>query len=252
MLIPALIPIIIPVSIDNSWYDELGDRWWDPHGPVGLLHDLNAARFGYFKKVLGRLEGLRLLDVGCGGGLLAERFAREGASVTGIDLSRESLFAARRHARAGVVEIDYVNANAESFPFLDSAFDAVVSTDFLEHVTDLDRVVSESARVLKPSGLFLYETINRTITSRVVGIYLFERVLKLIPERTHDASMFIKPAELHRVMARHNLVNRETRGVSPVANRLGALAGLIKRGSAGPLHISNDLSLSYIGHGVKA
>ncbi|HJQ70077.1 MAG TPA: bifunctional 2-polyprenyl-6-hydroxyphenol methylase/3-demethylubiquinol 3-O-methyltransferase UbiG [Blastocatellia bacterium] len=240
------------MSIDNSWYDELGDRWWDPHGPVGLLHELNAARFGYFKKVLGTVEGLSVLDVGCGGGLLAERFACEGASVTGIDLSRESLFAARRHARADRVEIDYVNANAESFPFLDSAFDAVVSTDFLEHVTDLDKVVSESARVLKPAGLFLYETINRTIVSRVVGIYLFERVLKLIPEHTHDASMFIKPAELHEVMARHNLVNRETRGVSPVANRLGALAGLIKRGSAGPLHISNDLSLSYIGYAVKA
>jgi len=239
------------VSIDNSWYDELGDEWWDPHGPVGLLHDLNAARFAYFKNVLGGVAGLTILDVGCGGGLLAERFAREGATVTGIDLSRESLFAARRHARAEEVEVDYVNANAEAFPFVDSAFDAVVSTDFLEHVADLDTVVGESARVLKPDGLFLYETINRTIVSRVVGIYLFERVLKLIPENTHDPAMFIKPAELHKVMARHNLANREIRGVSPVANRLGALAGLIKRGSAGPLHISDNLSLSYIGYGVK-
>lgn len=239
------------MSIDNHWYDDLGDKWWDPHGPVGLLHNLNATRFGYFKGVLGRVEGSSLLDVGCGGGLLAECFAREGARVTGIDLSRASLFAARRHAQAAGVEVDYVNADAESFPFLDAAFDAVVSSDFLEHVSDLDGVVAEAARVLKPSGLFLYETINRTMVSRIVGIYLFERVLKLIPEHTHDPNMFIKPAELHEVMARHKLANRETRGVSPVANRLGALAGLIKRGSAGPLHISNDLSLSYIGYAMK-
>ncbi len=239
------------MSIDNQWYDELGDKWWDPHGPVGLLHDLNTTRFGYFKNVLGRIEALSVLDVGCGGGLLAERFASEGASVTGIDLSRASLFAARRHAHAAEVEVNYVNANAESFPFVDGVFDVVVSTDFLEHVSDLDKVVSESARVLKPSGFFLYETINRTLVSRIVGIYLFERVLKLIPEHTHDASMFIKPAELHEVMARHNLANRETRGVSPVASRLGALAGLVKSGSAGPLQISDDLSLSYIGYGIK-
>ena len=240
------------MSIDNDWYDELGDKWWDPHGPVGLLHELNAARFGYFKNILGKIEGLSILDVGCGGGLLAECFAREGASVTGIDLSRASLFAARRHARTEGNEIDYVNANAESFPFIDCVFDAVVSSDFLEHVPDLDKVVGEAARVLKPRGLFLYETINRTILSRIVGIYLFERVLKLIPEHTHDPNMFIKPVELHKAMARHNLANRETRGVTPVANRLGALAGFIKRGSAGPFHISDDTSISYVGYAIKS
>jgi 2-polyprenyl-6-hydroxyphenyl methylase/3-demethylubiquinone-9 3-methyltransferase len=242
------------MSIDNQWYDELGDKWWDPEGPVGVLHDLNAARFGYFKNVLSKvkkIKGVSILDVGCGGGLLAECFAREGAAVTGIDLSRASLFAARRHARASSIEIDYVNAAAGSFPFMDGVFDAVVSSDFLEHVSDLDRVIGESARVLKPAGVFMYETINRTIMSRVVGIYLFERVLKLIPEHTHDPAMFIKPAELHEVMARHNLANRETRGVTPVANRLEALAGLIKRGSAGPFQISNDTALSYIGYAVK-
>jgi 2-polyprenyl-6-hydroxyphenyl methylase/3-demethylubiquinone-9 3-methyltransferase len=219
------------MSIDNYWYDDLGDRWWDPHGPVGLLHELNSARFEYFKNVLGDLDRLSILDVGCGGGLLAESFARQGARVTGIDLSRESLFAARRHARAAEITIDYVNANAESFPFTDSLFDAVVSSDFLEHVFDLDRVISESARVMKPSGLFMYETINRTLISRMVGIYLFERVLKLVPPHTHDPSMFIKPEELHEVMARHNLINRES--------------------SAGPFHITDDTSVSYIGYAVK-
>lgn len=239
------------MSIDNYWYDELGDKWWDPRGPVGVLHELNAARFEYFKNVLGRIDGLSVLDVGCGGGLLAECFAREGASVTGIDLSRTSLFAARRHARAAGIKIDYINANAESFPLVDGLFDAVVSSDFLEHVSDLDKVVSEAARVLKPSGLFLYETINRTIISRIVGIYLFERVLKLVPRHTHDPKMFIKPDELHEVMARHSLINRETRGVTPVANRLGALAGFIKRRSAGPFHITDDTSISYIGYAIK-
>jgi 2-polyprenyl-6-hydroxyphenyl methylase/3-demethylubiquinone-9 3-methyltransferase len=239
------------MAIDNQWYDELGDEWWDPHGPVGLLHDLNTARFGYFKGVLGEVKELTVLDVGCGGGLLSECFAREGARVFGLDLSRESLFAARRHAGASGLAIDYVNADAESFPLIDNVFDAVVSSDFLEHVTDLDRVVGECARVLKPAGLFLYETINRTVTSRVVGIWLFERVLRLIPTHTHDPNMFIKPDELHETMARHKLSNRETRGIGPEANRLGALAGFIKRGSPGPFHIMDDLSISYVGYGVK-
>jgi 2-polyprenyl-6-hydroxyphenyl methylase / 3-demethylubiquinone-9 3-methyltransferase len=240
------------MSIDNEWYDELGDKWWDPRGPVGILHDINKARFGYFKSVLGRIEGLSILDVGCGGGLLTECFAREGARVTGLDLSRASLFAARRHARARGFDIDYVNANAESFPLTGGLFDAVVSSDFLEHVADLGRVVSECARVLKPDGLFLYETINRTIMSRVVGIWLFERVLKLIPEHTHDPNMFIKPVELHEAMSRHGLANRETRGIGPQANRLGALAGFFKRGSPGPFHITDDVSISYVGYGIKS
>jgi 2-polyprenyl-6-hydroxyphenyl methylase/3-demethylubiquinone-9 3-methyltransferase len=240
------------MKIDNHWYEKLGDSWWDSGGPIGLLHEINPARFGYFREALGSLKGLRLLDVGCGGGLLAECFAREGALVTGVDLSLSSLVAAKRHSETGEMRIDYVNASGDSLPFLDSSFDAVVSADFLEHVTSFETVVAECARVLKPSGLFLYDTINRTLRSRVVAIWLFERVLGLIPKHTHDARLFIKPEELRRAMARNGITNRDTRGLAPERGPLAALAGLAKNRRAGSYRITEDTAISYVGYGVKA
>jgi 2-polyprenyl-6-hydroxyphenyl methylase/3-demethylubiquinone-9 3-methyltransferase len=138
-------------SIDNRWYDRLGDSWWDEAGPVGALHHLNPARFAYFQNVLGDLSGRRVLDLGCGGGIFSETLARAGALVTGVDLSGASLRAAGRHARAGGLKIDYVNSDGLCLPFAGSSFDVVVTTDFLEHVTDpgrerLDRAAGETAR----------------------------------------------------------------------------------------------------------
>jgi 2-polyprenyl-6-hydroxyphenyl methylase/3-demethylubiquinone-9 3-methyltransferase len=239
------------MPIDNDWYNELGDRWWDPEGPVGLLHDLNGARFAYFKSVMGALDGVRVLDVGCGGGLLAARLAEEGAQVSGVDLSHTSLVAAKAHMEAAGLSIDLVTARGESLPLLDSSFDAVVSSDFLEHVPDLDAVIAECARLLKPGGLFLYETINRTMLARVTAIWLFERALGLIPPHTHDADMFIKPSELHGCLARHGIENRETRGITPEAGAFGALVALVRERRAGAFKISDDTSISYLGYGVK-
>jgi 2-polyprenyl-6-hydroxyphenyl methylase/3-demethylubiquinone-9 3-methyltransferase len=240
------------MKIDNRWYDDLGDSWWDSDGPIGPLHEMNPARFGYFKGVLGNLEGLRVLDVGCGGGLLSECFAREGALVYGIDLSQSSLAAARRHGETVGNNIDYVNATGDLLPFPDSSFDAVMSADFLEHVMSLDSVIAECSRVLKTSGIFLYDTINRTIRSRVVVVWLFERVMRLIPRHTHDPRMFIKPEELHRAMARHGIRNRETRGLSPGRGPLAALLRLARNRRTGSYVITGDTAISYLGYGVKS
>jgi len=239
------------MTIDNRWYDDLGDRWWDLKGPVAPLHDLNPARFSYFARAAGDLEGAKVLDVGCGGGILADNFARAGARVTGLDLSHASLVSADRHSRDNSLEIDFVNATGDSIPFGDSSFDIVVTSDFLEHVENLDGTVGECARVLRPGGLFMYETINRTFRARFVAVWLLERTLHLIPENTHDPRMFIKPETLREVMERHGILNRETRGVAPAAGAFGALIGFIKRGSAGPFKITRDTSIAYIGFGNK-
>ena len=240
------------MTIDNRWYDDLGDRWWDPAGPVAPLHDLNPARFAYFERAAVNLEGERVLYVGCGGGILADNFARAGALVTGVDLSHASLVSAKRHSRDSSLEIDFVNAKGETIPFCGSSFDIVVTSDFLEHVPDFAGVIAECARVLKPGGLFMYETINRTFRARVVAIWLLERLLGLIPRNTHDPRMFIKPDDLRRIMARHGIMNRETRGVGPAAGPVRALIGFIKRGSAGAFKIPDDTSIAYIGFGRKA
>jgi 2-polyprenyl-6-hydroxyphenyl methylase/3-demethylubiquinone-9 3-methyltransferase len=239
------------VTIDNRWYDDLGDDWWDESGRIGPLHRLNPARWEYFKRVAGTLSGLRVLDVGCGGGLLAEQFARADAQVTGVDLSRSSLAAARRHAQTSRLAINYVNATGERLPFTDAAFAVIVSADFLEHVSDLDGVVGECARVLEPGGLFLYDTINRTLRSRLIAVWLFERVLKIIPRHTHEHRLFIKPTELHAAMARHGIANRETRGLGPQGNQLAALVGYITKRRFPKIGATDDTAVSYIGYGVK-
>jgi 2-polyprenyl-6-hydroxyphenyl methylase/3-demethylubiquinone-9 3-methyltransferase len=127
----------------------------------------------------------------------------------------------------------------------------IVSADFLEHVTNLDAVVAECARVLEPGGLFLYDTINRTLRSRIVGIWLFERVLKIIPRNTHEHRLFIKPAELRAAMARHGIENRETRGLGPQGNLLAALVGYVTKHRFPKIGVTDDTSVSYIGYGVK-
>src|SRR5262245_5027389 len=151
----------------------MAGTWWDEAGFLHTLAALNPARFGYMRRVL--IEelgldpaGLPVLDIGCGGGLLAEEFARLGCNVTGLDPSEESLAAARTHAAAQGLAIDYHCAPGEALPFGDASFDVVYCCDVLEHVHDLPQVIAETARVLRPGGTYLYDTINRTLRSRLV------------------------------------------------------------------------------------
>ena len=157
-------------SLDNALYDRLADSWWDESGLLHSLTALNPARFGYMRRVLVeelRISplGLRVLDIGCGGGLLAEEFARLGCVVTGVDPSAESLAAAREHAMSQGLAIRYQCARGEALPFADASFDAAFCCDVLEHVDDLSRVIAETARVLRPRGIYLFDTINRTFLS---------------------------------------------------------------------------------------
>jgi 2-polyprenyl-6-hydroxyphenyl methylase/3-demethylubiquinone-9 3-methyltransferase len=212
------------MPVDNTIYDRLADSWWDEGGFLYTLKALNPVRFGYMRRVLlDELNlppaGLRVLDVGCGGGLLAEEFARLGCAVTGIDPSNESLAVARRHAEQQRLRITYRPAAGEALPFAEASFDVVYCCDVLEHVDDLRSVVAESARVLQPGGVYLYDTINRTLASRLTVILLLQEWswTRLMPPGLHDWQRFIRPDELHRLMEQHGLVP-------------GGLAGLKARG----------------------
>src|SRR5438309_5609242 len=147
---------------DLTLYDWLSDTWWTPGAALNQLQDFNPLRLAYFREVAGPLRGKSILDVGCGGGILAEDLAREGAQVTGIDLSSASVDQAQRHARAGGLAIDYRVVDAAATPFPASSFDLVVASEVLEHVPDLDRTLREVSRILKTDGLFLFDTPNRT------------------------------------------------------------------------------------------
>jgi 2-polyprenyl-6-hydroxyphenyl methylase/3-demethylubiquinone-9 3-methyltransferase len=215
------------MPIDNHLYDTMADSWWDEGGCLHVLRGLNPARLGYIRRVLVDevgidLRGKKTLDVGCGGGILAEEFARLGCDVTGIDPSEKSIEAARSHARQEGLAIDYRIGTGEALPFPDASFELAYCCDVLEHVDDVNRVVAEISRILQPGGIFFYDTINRTFRSKLVMIKLFQEWswTSFMPPKLHDWRMFIKPEELTAILAGNGLKNQGLTGLKPAANLL--------------------------------
>lgn len=257
-------------SIDNTIYDRIHATWWDEDGFMALLRTaVNPPRFEYFRRVLlERLEwdprGLRVLDVGCGGGLLSEAFAAMGCEVTGVDRSVPTLAAARAHAAASGLDIRYLEGSAEALPSEAGRFDLVCCCDVLEHVDDPETVVREISRALRPGGAFFFDTINRTLRSKLVAIKLAQdwRPTRLIPRDVHVWEQFIRPDELVRLMQRHGLSQHELAGLSPGMNPFMALGALIRKklgrmsfaelGSRLTLKQSSDLSISYMGFALRS
>ncbi len=256
------------MPVDNHLYDTLAGSWWDESGVLSTLQGLNPARFGYMRRILTGelgmdLQGRRTLDVGCGGGLLAEEFVRLGCAVTGIDPSAKSLEAARAHASQEGLAIEYGQGVGESLPFPDGAFEIVYCCDTLEHVEDLDKVLGEIARVLSPGGVFLYDTLNRTFRSWLIMIKILQDwdSTSLMPPNLHAWKSFIKPSELLSRMAAHGLENQGHTGLAPGANPVQALRALRarKRGEIGYLEAfrrlemreSGDRSVLYAGWARK-
>jgi 2-polyprenyl-6-hydroxyphenyl methylase / 3-demethylubiquinone-9 3-methyltransferase len=198
-------------------YNELSDNWWAIDSPFASLRALNGPRFKYFSEFVPSFAGLRVLDVGCGGGFTSEELSKRGAHVTGIDLSESSLKVARAHALAGGLDIKYLNANAENLPFDAAHFDCVVCVDVLEHLPKVPKVLKEVRRVLKTQGCFFFDTFNRNIFSHFVAIRVLENWLKSIPKGTHDPSMFIKPKEMKLFCEMAGLSLENVRGFAPVS-----------------------------------
>lgn len=257
-------------GIDNDLYNRLAAAWWDENQFLSTLRLLlNPARFGYFRRVLTDVlhmdpVGKGTLDVGCGGGLLAEEFAGVGCRVTGIDPSEPSLETARAHAAQSGLDITYLLATGENLPFPDESFDIVYCCDVLEHVRDLERVIAESSRVLRPSGVYFYDTINRTLRGKLVFINLLQewQATSMMPPMTHNWKMFIKPKELVTLLARYGIAHRELRGMKAEANPVQIVRVLrqLKRGEIrfadlaerGVQNIeTKDIPVSYMGYGIK-
>jgi 2-polyprenyl-6-hydroxyphenyl methylase / 3-demethylubiquinone-9 3-methyltransferase len=202
---------------DLTIYDTLAESWWQPGSKLHMLARMNPARFAYFDTIVEHWQGLRVLDLGCGGGLTTACLAQRGATVVGVDLSRASLHVAARQACThGHPEAVFACGRAEFLPFADASFDVVWCTDVLEHLADLPTAIAQIARVLKPGGLFLYDTINRTWLSRPLVIWFWEYLAGLAPRGTHDWRLFIRPEELRRLLTQHGMRCGAIRGMLPV------------------------------------
>ena len=179
-------------------FGDLAHRWWDPNSEFKPLHDINPLRLDWIDGAIG-LTGKRVLDVGCGGGLLSEGMAVRGAEVTGIDLSEKPLGVARLHLLESGQKVDYRKISAEQMAEeMPGAFDAVTCLEMLEHVPDPASIVESCARLLKSGGQVFFSTINRNPKSYLLAVVGAEYVLQMLPRGTHDFARFIKPSELTR------------------------------------------------------
>ncbi len=204
-------------------FSELAHSWWDPDGELsGPLHRLNPLRLDWIDQ-LARLPGKRVLDVGCGGGILAESMARRGASVLGIDLAAKPLKVAQLHAlEAGTMSVEYREVAAEALAQeLPGHFDAVTCMEMLEHVPDPASIVRACAELVKPGGWVFFSTVNRNPKAFLFAIVGAEHVLNLLPRGTHEYARFIKPSELAQWCRDAGLELQGTRGMAynPITRR---------------------------------
>ena len=195
-----------PLSADIGSFQQHGSAFWDVQGPYRTLHQINPARLQFVERFV-VLSGLRVLDVGCGGGILSEALAERGASVLGIDLAESALQAAEAH-RAGQA-VEYRLESSRETAARGEVFDVVTCMEMLEHVADPAAVLRDIHALLKPGGWAFFSTINRTFKARLGAVYAAEYLLHLVPQGTHQYDWFIKPAELSRMA--------ERAGLTPVA-----------------------------------
>lgn len=183
---------IRPEEIEHFAKDS--SRWWDESGPFAVLHRLNPVRMRYITGQIGRKpNGLKILDIGCGGGLVCEPLARLGAIVTGIDADGQAIGVAREHAAVQDLDVNYICGAVENQK---GKYDIVTALEIVEHVADMKRFVEGAAKLCKPGGLMIFSTLNRTPKSFALGIVAAEYILRWVPRGTHRWKQFIRPGEL--------------------------------------------------------
>lgn len=226
-------------------FERLASEWWDERGRLRALHAINPARLAFIVEEVKRwrggqgtafrpLDGLNVIDIGCGGGILSEPLTRLGAAVTGIDPVEESAGVARAHAQGAGLSINYRTATAEDIAREGLTFDVVVASEVIEHVADLGSFLGTCRSLCKPGGLLILSTLNRTAKSYGLAIFAAERVLGLVPPGTHDWKKFIKPEELEAALERAGFQRLSFSGI--VFNPLRGTWGLSE----------TDLAMNYM------
>jgi 2-polyprenyl-6-hydroxyphenyl methylase/3-demethylubiquinone-9 3-methyltransferase len=262
------VPEEIYSLIDNDIYNLDGDKWWLPDFSLNLIRTLiNPFRVNYAKNILETIkinsEKINALEVGCGGGILTEEIAKMGFITTGIDPSEQSLNIAIKHAKDDNLKIKYEKGSGENLPFQNNSFDVVFCCDVLEHVRDLPKVISEISRVLKNGGIFIYDTFNRTLCSKIAAIKILQEWKRwsIMPPNLHVWEMFIKPDEIRSLLLENQLDWKGHSGIKPNISYPKMLRYLHKRaigemtyeefGEKFRMVESSSTQIMYMGHAFK-
>ncbi len=203
-------------------FEAAADRWWDPEGAHAALHRINPLRLNHVQERVGGLDGLRVLDVGCGGGLMSEAMARTGASVTGIDLGETAISVAKLHLLESELEVEYLCQSVESLAEQrPGEYDLVTCLELLEHVPNPASVVRACSRLLKPGGHAIFSTINRNPKAWLLGIVGAEYILGMVARGTHEYARLIRPSELHAWAVDAGLSHQDSTGLhyDPLGDR---------------------------------
>lgn len=232
-----------------AYYTAMAEEWWNPRGRFKTLHQLNPVRLRFICDRVARhfgrnpekhlpLDGLRILDIGCGGGLLSEPLAFLGADVVGIDATAKLVHVASVHAAANYVDIDYRHTLAEDLAAAGERFDAIVNAEVIEHVANVEGFVGACCRLLNPGGIMVVATLNRTVRSLLFAKIAGEYILRLLPRGTHDWNRFIRPGELAAKLERHGVLLTE-------------LVGVTYSSWTGTFRVGADTSVNYMAVAVR-
>ncbi len=223
-------------------FSRLAEEWWDVNGKFKPLHMFNPIRIEYITETIKKyynlkseanyLEGLKILDIGCGGGLISEPMSRLGAKVTGIDASEKNIEVAKLHSKKNNLQINYLNTSPEKLDELEK-YDIILNLEIVEHVENVNLYVKSCNKLLKKNGLMFTATLNRSLTSYIKAIVGAEYILRWLPIGTHDWNKFIKPEELEKILSQENFSTLDIKGLK--------FYPLIKKWKK-----SNDLSVNYI------
>ncbi len=199
---------------NSELFDSLAEEWWNENGSFKALHSFNFVRLKYIRKQIRRksMKNLKILDIGCGGGLLCEPLKRLEANVTGIDTNRKAIDIAREHSLKNKLKIDYRNIDLDDLK--SEKFDLITCMEVLEHTSDVNKIVAKSKTLLKENGVFIGSTINKTLMSYILALFFAERILKIVPKGTHDWNKLIKPNYLKKIFIVNGFYNFEFCGVS--------------------------------------